>query len=85
VIVSVEVAPLAVGVTGLDEKLPQAGIGEPLPVTLHVRLTAFEKLVDVNVIVDVALLPALTALGVVAVITYPGGETAAKASNGAPP
>ena len=60
---------VAVGVTGLVEKLValHAGSGEPVPVTVQVRLTgeAYE-LYDVRVTVEVAELPAATAAGVVA-------------------
>jgi hypothetical protein len=37
--VTVEVAPLAVGVTGVVPVTLHAGNGEPVPVTLQLRLT----------------------------------------------
>jgi hypothetical protein len=75
VIVSVEVAPLGLGVTGVVEKLLalQAGSGEPVPVTAQARLTgALYAFRAVSVTVEVPLLPGATAAGVVADILKSG-------------
>ena len=68
--VSVVVAPPAVGVTGLaGEKLAvlHAGNGEPVPLTLQVRLTGeLYPLTAVKVTVEMPEVPGATADGVVA-------------------
>lgn len=74
VIVSVVWAPAPVGVTGFIEKLValQTGSGEPVPVTLHVRLTGrLYPLSAVRVTVEVPEVPGFTAAGVVAEIKKP--------------
>jgi hypothetical protein len=74
--VTVEVAPLAVGVCGLLPVTLHVGNGEPLPVTAHVRLTGDAyPLTAVKVTVEVVELPGLTAVGVVAEIVKSGAVT----------
>jgi hypothetical protein len=74
--VTVEVAPLAVGVCGLVPVTLHVGDGEPLPVTAHVRLTADAyPLSAVRVTVEVPEPPGLTAAGVVAEIVKSGAVT----------
>ena len=78
-IVTVEVAPPLVGVTGFVENAPLAlhdGSGDPVPVTLHVSVTGrLYPLIEVNVTVEVPELPAFTAAGVEAAMLKSGTFT----------
>jgi hypothetical protein len=73
--VRVDIAPPAVGVTGLVEKLLalHAGSGDPVPLTLQAKLTEeLYPLSSVKVTVDVPLVPGATAVGVVAEMVKSG-------------
>jgi hypothetical protein len=75
--VTVEVAPgLATGVTGVVPVTLHTGSGEPLPATVHVRLTgeAYPS-IEVRVIVEVPLAPGETVAGVVAAMVKSGTAT----------
>lgn len=74
--VTVDVAPLAVGVCGLVPVTLHVGNGEPLPLTAQVSLTAEAyPLTAVKVTVEVLGAPGLTAAGVVAEIVKSGAVT----------
>jgi hypothetical protein len=74
--VTVEVAPPAVGVRGLVPVTLHPGNGEPLPATVQVRFT--DELYpsnEVKVTVEVGELPGVTAAGAVAVSVKFGAST----------
>ena len=74
--VTVEAAPLAVGVTGLVPVTLQAGAGEPPPVTAQVNWTGEAyAAIDVSVTVEVLVAPGETAAGAVAVMLKSGTDT----------
>jgi hypothetical protein len=74
--VTVEVAPLAVGVWGLVPVTLHVGNGEPVPVTAQVRLTGDAyPLTAVKVTVEVPEPPGLTVAGAVAEIVKSGAVT----------
>jgi len=74
--VKVDVAPPLVGVSGFVEKALEAlqeGAGDPPPVTAQDKVTCWLYAFSaVSVTVDVAELPGLTAVGVVAAIVKSG-------------
>jgi hypothetical protein len=77
VMVTVEVLPLAVGVTGFVPVTVQSGVRVPVPpVTAQLRFTGkLYPAIDVRVTVEVPLAPGATAGGVVAVMLKFGTDT----------
>lgn len=75
--VTVEVLPLAVGVTGFVPVTVQSGVRVPVPpVTAQLRCTdELYPAIDVKVTVDMPLAPGATAGGVVAVMLKFGTDT----------